>query len=730
MNKIFYSILGLFLLPSMLLAQDNPGLKALFAAGLVYEDTNQENWGDVDHLSSDNGDGTFTNPMLHADFPDPDIIRVGDDYYMISSTLQCTPGIPICHSTDLVNWRIIGHAIDSLNFRPQYSMQRDPDWTPTDRLEPQFAYGRGAWVSSFKYYDGIYYIAVNLKDDGFAMLKSRNPEGPYQMYLFGKSIYDPGIFIDDDGSKYIFSGNGKITLTKLLNDGTNIDRTAKAKVVIEAPAGFERQFQGSRAYKRDGWYYVFNHGNGIQFVSRSRDIWGPYETQVFLDSEGNRAGAGVHRGGIVETQTGETWAFMLHDRDHLGRNVMLFPISWKKGWPMSYNKGIMTYRKPNVGHSHQNDAFTFPLQSDHFDKTDLKAFWEWNHTPQNNYWSLTDRPHHLRIYSQPCISEKFVPNTNIVQADPKAPYELHSLGFYGARNSLTQRLIGPASTTIVKLDVSHLKVGDFAGSGIMGSRDISFGAYRREKGDFEIQLRWGNRNGESVEWFDDDESGLEVKQYVWLRIQLQNNGSLNFSYSTNGKNYRQLGGSQQSFALNYLGLRTTLFCYNDQDAGPGDCGYADFDSFEIISNRRGNNYNGHAGVDFIQYDERHGFDLIRVTENKPEHYFTNLKEGDYIKFNNIINDRLVSTLSIQFYADTDGGQIEVRLDGPKGKLLGVMNIEQCCVYDGTYESCFSRPGEWQDETLIIPALEPGTHSFYFRVKGSNPTARIKGFRFY
>lgn len=729
MKKILYTILSLIAIPCMMLAQENAGLEALFAAGMLYESP-QDSHGDTDHLSSDNGDGTFTNPVIRADFPDPDIIRVGEDFYMISSTLQCTPGIPICHSTDLVNWKIIGYAIDSLTLRPQYSMLPDPDWTPEDRLERQFAYGRGPWVSSFKYYQGVFYIAINLKDDGFAMLKSTHPEGPYQAYLFGKSIYDPGIFIDDDGSKYVFSGNGRITLTKLLDDGTNIDYTAKAKRIIEAPAGFEKQFQGSRVYKRDGWYYVFNHGNGIQFVSRSRDIYGPYDTQIFIDSEGNRSGAGLHRGGIVDTPTGEIWAFMLHEREHMGRNVMLFPIEWKKGWPKSYNKNKMTFSKPNVGSKHSNDSLSFPLESDYFDGQRLKLGWEWNHTPRNNYWSLTDRPGYLRLYSLPCISEKFAINTNIIQTDPNAPFERRSLGLYGAHNSLTQRIAGPACTTITKVDVSNLKEGDFAGTAIMGSRFISLGAYRSESGDFEMQLRWATRDGESIQWMDDDESGLEVKQYVWLRISVNPNGELHFSYSTDGMQYRQIGGPQRSNAAYYLGLRTMLFCYNDKDAEPGDLGYADFDSFEIINSHRGNHYNGHAGVDFIQYDERGGMELVRMQDNRPMHYFTNLKEGDYLKFNNVVNTRLVSTLSIQFYADTDGGQIEVCLDGPKGKRLGVMNIEKCCVFDGTSESCFSRPGEWQDETLIIPALEPGTHTLYFKVKGNNPTARIKGFRFY
>lgn len=178
-------------------------LSCAFAA----QDKRQGVDNDNANMSSDNGDGTFTNPVIRADYPDPDIIRVGEDYYLVSSSFVCMPGIPICHSKDLINWKIIGHAYDSINFQPQYRMEGG-----------KTAYSRICWAPSFKYKDGIYYIGVNIKDDGFVMYKSDRPEEPYKMYKYNKTLYDPGFFIDDDGKKYVTHGKTKIYLTRAFND--------------------------------------------------------------------------------------------------------------------------------------------------------------------------------------------------------------------------------------------------------------------------------------------------------------------------------------------------------------------------------------------------------------------------------------------------------------------------------------------------------------------------------
>ena len=207
-------------------------------------------------LSSDNGDGTYTNPVINADYPDPDIIRVGEDYYMVSSSFVAMPGIPVCHSKDLINWQIIGHAYDSITFQPQYRMENE-----------KTAYSRLCWAPTIRYDEGIYYIGVNIADDGFVMFKSTRPEGPYTMHKFEKRLYDPGFFIDDDGKKYVTHGKGKIYLTRLKDDATGVlDPQDKGTLIITAPEGYGHLFEGCHTYKRNGWYYVFNPALGYDGV--------------------------------------------------------------------------------------------------------------------------------------------------------------------------------------------------------------------------------------------------------------------------------------------------------------------------------------------------------------------------------------------------------------------------------------------------------------------------------
>ena len=232
------------------------------------------------YLSSDNGDGTYTNPVIQADYPDPDIIRVGEDYYMVSSSFVAMPGIPVCHSKDLVNWEIIGHAYDSITFRPQYRMEGG-----------KTAYSRLCWAPTIRYYDGIYYIGVNIADDGFVMFKSDRPEGPYTMHKFGKRLYDPGFFIDDDGKKYVTHGKNRIYLTRLKDDATGVlDSEDKGTLILTAPEGYGHLFEGCHTYKRNGWYYIFNPAlgyDGVQMISRSRNLYGPKEKKELIDDDKN-----------------------------------------------------------------------------------------------------------------------------------------------------------------------------------------------------------------------------------------------------------------------------------------------------------------------------------------------------------------------------------------------------------------------------------------------------------
>ena len=631
-------------------------------------------------LSSDNGDGTYTNPVINADYPDPDIIRVGEDYYMVSSSFVAMPGIPVCHSKDLINWQIIGHAYDSITFQPQYRMENE-----------KTAYSRLCWAPTIRYYEGTYYIGVNIADDGFVMFKSTKPEGPYTMHKFEKRLYDPGFFIDDDGRKYVTHGKGKIYLTRLKDDATGVlDPADKGTIIITAPDGYGHLFEGCHTYKRNGWYYVFNPAlgyDGVQMISRSRNLYGPYETKVLIDDDINYAGAGVHQGGYIETAEGESWAYTFQDRDYMGRCLMLYPMKWENEWPVvgpegRPGKGVVTYRKPAVKGKYK---MNYPHYSDSFDKTDLAPIWEFNHVPHKEKWSLTDRSGYFRIYAQ------------------------HARGFYWARNSLTQKVTGPYSTGTVLLDVSGLKEGDFAGNGIMGRMMYQFGV-RKKNNRLWLEMREGNRD--AAEMIVDS---LELKdiQKIYLRTETTKEGATRFHYSLDNRQYHRFGPEGVSNFWGFLGIRHALCCYNVIKGNP--CGYADFDYFELESAHRGNHYDVFTEIDFSRYDDREGMTLVRPVGKRPMQYFTDIKEGDWLVFNNLTFKKRPEKITLELQALNSGGVLEIRRGSLQGELLA---------------SCIIQPtnGEWTKQSFEVKKLRK-KEKIYFVFKGSNKELSIKNFIF-
>lgn len=633
--------------------------------------------GDNVAFSSDNGDGTYTNPVIKADYPDPDIIRVEDNYYMVSSSFVGMPGIPICHSKDLINWEIIGHAYDSITFQPQYRMEGG-----------KTAYSRICWAPSFKYYNGEYYIGVNIKDDGFVMYKSRKPEGPYTQYKFDKTLYDPGFFIDDDGKKYVTHGKGKIYLTRLNDDGTGVlDPNDNGTLIITAPKGYEHLFEGCHTYKRNGWYYIFNPAlgyDGVQMISRSRNLYGPYETKVLIDDDINYAGAGVHQGGYVETLEGESWAFTFQDRDYLGRCLMLYPMKWVDDWPVvgpegKPGKGVVTYRKPAV---RAKSELKFPQHSDEFESECLSAVWEFNHVPLKDKWSLSERPGFFRIHAH------------------QAPY------FGLARNTLTQKVTGYESTVTVLLDINGLKPGDFAGSGIMGSEMLHLGVHRKVDGDW-IEFRKGNWQGEKVMDCTRISSGK-----VYLRTEIKKDGTQVFSYSLDDKTYNTFGKGNSGF-WGFLGIRHTLCCFRLENDGAG--GFADFDYFRLEGTSRGNHYDALEYVDFDQYDFREGLTLVRKKKSPVQYFQGNGKEG-WLRFNNLYFDTVADKIVLSVDSADPDAVIEIHRENPEGELLGTCHIGRTAV-EG-----------WNTMTFPLSSIEKGTHTlcFVFRM---DTGCKVKGFRF-
>ena len=699
--------------------------------------------------SSDNGDGTFTNPVLRADFPDPDIIRVGRNFYMVSSTFHCMPGIPVLKSRDLINWKIIGHAYDSLTFLPKYSMENRGT-----------AYGLCCWAPTIKYSRGWYYIGVNIAEQRFILCRSRKPEGPYKMDVFDCQFYDPGLFIDDDGRSFVVHGQDKVYVTELNSDMTAPLGDPQGKLILNAReieglkdmtiAGLE----GSHVYKREGWYYVFNTAKGyegVQMVSRSRSIWGPYETRLLLDSDLNYARAGLHQGGYVETRSGSSIGFLFQDRDYVGRCPVFYPIRWIDGWPDCTVLPIIAY-KPDMrnkwntmygdahfgwggghfGQVNHDGIFPYftggrsggnsfspsklarassPQESDDFSGKKLKPVWEWSHVPVSERYSLSERRGFLRLHAMP------------------------SPGFYWARNSLTQRFTGPSSRATALLDVSGLQPGDFAGNGVMGSAMLQQGVFRTARG-LQLQVR------QSVEASDSILANIDLPAEttrIWLRTEITKRGTVCFSWSLDGKTFQAIADETPSGFFGYLGLRHALACYSQPKEGVGReyftrnnllaarSGYADFDSFVIDDAIRGNHYDASRPVDLDLFDEAIGVHLLRPGFRDPRQALALNGDNAYIGFVNIKVPGGVREIVMNMLSAEPGAVIEVLCDK---KSIGSYTLTAEDVSKAQYPEMPLKtfPEKWQEVRFPVQILA-GRHPLAFQIRNAKADMMLRDFRF-
>ena len=488
-------------------------------------------------LASDNGDGTFTNPVLNADYPDCDMIRVGDDYYFISSSMHFSPSDPILHSKDLVNWEVIGYAIpryETQIFGPQYDMAGGD------------AYGKGSWAPSIRFYDGMFYVLFTVPTKGPAagityISRARNPTGPWMINSLGVNLYDPGLFFDDDGKVYVLHGQNSIGCTELTSDLTAVKTTSKEI--------FHGSIEGSHVYKRNGFYYVLNPGAGKEHCFRSKSLLGPYEHRVVLDSDTGFPGKGIHQGGIVDTQTGEWWGIFFQDRPSLGRIPILEPVTWTDDWPMVGvdGKGVVTFKKPDVGKAYPPAQM---IRSDEFASPTLGLQWQWNHNPVDSAWSLTERPGYLRLKTASV-----------------------ALFWRNTLNTLTQRVFAPESVVTTKLDVSGMKDGDVAGLGVMQSGRSCI-AVTQVDGirSFQVDSEIWNRRTKQITRTTAVTEPLTGKD-VWLKAEAEvsiSGSRTQYSYSMDGQQFTPLGDKQPmvlDFYDDWTGQRIAIFNYATRALG-------------------------------------------------------------------------------------------------------------------------------------------------------------------
>ena len=533
-------------------------------------------WAQSKSWSADNGNGTYTNPLVYDEFSDPDVIRVGEDYYLAGTTMHTVPGLVILHSKDLVNWENVAYAFDRYDFDDDaFSLKNGKE-----------IYGQGIWAPCIRYNDGKFYLYSNVNGKGLQCYTSEKIEGPWKHFNMKGNIYDLGVLFDDDGKVYAIHGYGEVKCTELEPDMSG-PKEGTTRTIIPEGTGVG---EGHHMYKIDGKYYLIStdyRPNGRTLCSRADNIWGPYETAVITADEtfGYHAApmtqirgrimpdgypvsvampdpdkvvaSNIHQGGIVSTPDGQWWALLMQDFHSIGRTVTLAPITWTDGWPMiglagNPGRAPRTWTKPNTAARDTEPIHAPYVRSENFDGKTLGRVWQWNHNPDDKMWSL--RNGKLRL--------------NTMAAEQ----------LMWARNTLTQRAIGPESTVTVELDVKGLKDGDVCG---LGNLNVPCSWAGIVKDGNEIVLR-------RFEQLDNDTLDVPVQlkdNKIWLRfIGDFDNDKGRYAYSTDGEKFHDLGDWMTlSYQLiTFQGARMSLFAFNKLGKNGG---YAEFDNFTVYEPR-------------------------------------------------------------------------------------------------------------------------------------------------
>ena len=548
--------------------------------------------------TADNGNGTFTNPLFYDEFSDPDILKVGDDYYLAGTTMHAVPGLVILHSKDLVNWENIAYCFDRFDFEEdRFSLKNHEE-----------IYGQGVWAPCIRHANGQFYVYTNVNGKGLQCYTSKDIRGPWEHHNMKGDIYDLSVLFDDDGKIYAIHGYGEVKCTELEPDMSGPKEGTTRTIIPEGNGVGE----GHHMYKINGMYYLISTDympNGRTLCSRSKSIWGPYETRVITADEtygyhaasltqmprgekyrigrdGTKFALGpldkdatacsnAHQGGIVQGPNGDWWALLMQDFHSIGRTVCLMPMTWVDGWPMVGLEGNLgraprTWYKPDASLNCIGTALTLygnkkpqPIsapynRNENFNGKTLGRVWQWNHNPDDKMWSLKGGK--LRLNAMPAEQLMW------------------------ARNTLTQRVIGPKSIATVELYVKGMKDGDVCGLGNINLPCSWIGIVKQGK---QLTLR-------CFEQLTNDTIDVPValpQGKIWLRcIGEYDNDQAQYAYSTDGKTFQTLGRMMPlSYQLiTFQGSRHALFAFNKNGKNGG---YAEFDNFTVdepYADRSGN----------------------------------------------------------------------------------------------------------------------------------------------
>lgn len=515
----------------------------------------------------DNGNGTYTNPIFYEEFSDPDMIRVGDFFYLTGTTMHSMPGLPVLRSKDLVNWEFVSYAAQKLDLGPAFRLE-----------DGKNIYGQGFWAPSFRYYDGTFYIFSNVNGYTTQVFTAKDPAGPWQHHAMRRSLHDLSVLFDDDGKKYVVWGYRSIQFAELNDDLTDIVPGTQREIIPkEAGMG-----EGLHFYKIDGKYFIISawyEGRMRMPAARADRPEGPYEVNraISIDEDfglalGNRLAdmrgtkppydirpgdpivtgkLSLHQGGIIQTPLGEWWGYSMMDYNSVGRLTALSPITWHDGWPYFGLPGNLTrtprtWVKPKV---REPQPIKVPYErDDDFSGPSLKPIWQWNHVPVDEAWSLQERQGYLRLHALPATS------------------------LWDARNTLTQRSIGPISAPVTVLETSSMKEGDVAGLALFNRPYAWIGVERR--GAKTMLVQFDEQTGRTKRM------ALDTPR-VWLRADCDFlKEQAHFSYSTDGRKFTRVGEPLTLvFQLaTFQGVRYALFSYNTAGVRGGA---ADFDEFRV-----------------------------------------------------------------------------------------------------------------------------------------------------
>lgn len=495
---------------------------------------------------------TITNPIIWADVPDVDTIRVGNVYYMISTSMHSMPGCPIMQSEDLMHWEIVGYVFDTLEDNEAHRLEGGEN-----------IYGQGSWAPSLRYHHDKFYVCFSSNDTRRFYVYQTDDivKGPWQRTIIEGLRHDPALLFDEE-RVFVIYGNGSIYITELTADCSALRTDGIHQLLFESEReGIMLRCEGCHVYRINGYYYLFfiewpvtgnGHGRRRQICYRSRELLGPYERKIVLDDDLGYHNKGIAQGGIFNTPDGQWYAMLFQDHDAVGRIPYLIPVTWVEDWPVFGVDG----KAPEQFEVNLPPAAPKPLViSDDFDyeSNRLALNWQWNHNPDNSLWSVTARPGYLRL------------TTGTL-----------STGVLQARNTLTQRTEGPSCTGITLLDTSGMKPGDHAGLIALQSHFGTVGVKVTENGDQFITMCIKGENGsEQV-----IESVKCEKKEVYLKIHFVFENSMDmasFSYSFDGMNWKPIGMTllMQYTLDHFMGYRVGLYYYATSQIG----GHVDFDYF-------------------------------------------------------------------------------------------------------------------------------------------------------